>query len=139
MIDQLEPEKTDKFIPSPYVDVTFFSHTFNMAVLVHVYADLFIGQIQILATEPRPDLHPPEGRDEIAAAAQLAARDPRISDFVQGLAADGIAFFDDSDPLGPSTRLIYVSFTKGEDQTLYFAVVDLTNQVVLDAGRAAGQ
>lgn len=138
MIDQLEPEKTEQFRPSPFVDVTFFSHSLNMAVLVHVYADLFSGGFQIVGIEPRPDLNPPEGRDEITAATQLAAADPRISELVQELTADGIAFFDDN-PFGPSNRLIYVSFTKEEDQTLYFAVVDLTNQFVLDAGAVGGE
>ena len=114
--------------------VTLFSHTNNVAVEAQMQG-LAVERVQI-----REGYQPPEGRDEIDLAVQLARRDRRLSDTVRDL--KGEAILASLKPEKPSygDRVLYVAFSNEADyKTLYFALVDLTKQTVLDAGAVESQ
>ena len=122
------PKGTTNFPGQPLqTRVTFFSHTFNRAVLADMNGTNVIG------VTGNSTLQPPEGEDEVTAAVDLARADSRLSANVQGLIGGGLLFVADSDNQpGFGHRVIYVTFSRlGEAGPSYAALVDLTEQVVL--------
>ena len=134
--DELELPKGQTRPPGTEIPgvLAFYSHSRGMAVHVRMTGT------HVDAIERLPDLQPAEGPDEVAAAIGLARRDERITAAVASLT--GYAMLtqpvDGKRPEGQ--RVLYVSFSKPEDDhSEYFATVDLIQQKVLAAGKAAGK
>ena len=107
--------------------VTFFSHSFNWAVLADMNGTNVVG-----ATNSTT-LQPPEGADEVAAALALARSDPRLAGTVQGLIGGGllISIATPGQP-GFGHRVIHVGFSLPDEAVpRYAALVDLTLQEVI--------
>lgn len=129
--DEIELEKDRRRDPSQPLAtrVTFFSHTNNVAVEVRMLG------LNVENVARRQEYQPPEGSDEIATAIDLARRDDRLRDKVQGLNAAAILTFLGQGQPGADHRVLYVTFSKEEeDLPRYFALVDLTEGTVLSAG-----
>ena len=132
--DEVEPIKDQPRVSNglPPARVTFFSHANNVAV------EALVQDARVITVTKREGYQPPEGREEIEAAVALAQRDDRLQSAVQGLRSNAIVTFATRRGVGYGHRLLYVSFWKeGEDITRYFALVDLTDRKVLDAGLPA--
>jgi hypothetical protein len=91
----------------------------------------------------REEYQPPESQGEIDNAVTLAQKDPRLREKVKGLKGHGLLiepdsglFFDLFGDLGAGNRVLWITFSKKEERDpLYCAVVDLTENKVLDAGK----
>jgi len=134
--DELELPKGQTRPPGTAIPgvLAFYSHSGGMAVRVRMTGP------HVDAIERLPELQPAEGADEIAEAIGLARRDERITAAVASLAGYAMLTqpLDDKRPQGQ--RVLYVSFSKPEDDhSEYFATVDLIQQKVLAAGKAAGR
>jgi len=126
--DEIDPEKGQAINPNAALAarVTFFSYTNNVAVIVRMN-----GQKVESATR-RDNYQPPEGNDEIKEAIELASRDPRLSNRLQGLTGHAILTLSKR---ASEHRVLRVTFRQGdEDVPRFFANVDLTDQKVLSAG-----
>jgi len=108
--------------------LTYFSHANNTAV------DVFMLGTQFSDVTTRPGLQPPAGADEVAAAIDLARRDMRLQERVQGLVGDAIVrIIESAGQPGFGNRVLYVTFSMGEEEETprHSALVDLTTLTVL--------
>jgi hypothetical protein len=82
---------------------------------------------------------PPEGPQDVQRGIELARADSRLTGKVQSLEGHGLLMHPDrgffkNDP-GYGHRIIWITFSQGQDgDPKYWAVVDLTEDTVLDAG-----
>ena len=134
--DEIEPSKDRSHDASEPLAtrVTFFSHSNNVAV------EVLMQGPKVESVKRREMYQPPEGREEIELAVALARRDGRLLEKVAGMRGDAIIIFPEKDQPGYGHRILYVSFSKEDDDVpFYSAVVDLTEKQVLLAGSAAGR
>ena len=111
------------------VRLVYFSHANNAAFEV-ILKDRIVERVGRIEGEP-----PPEGQEEIRAAAALAARDDRLRGKLAGLVPQGLLTTVPEKMPGYGHRLLDITFEKeGADSATYFAVVDLTDRRVLEAG-----
>jgi hypothetical protein len=123
------PKDTTNMFPSQPLQsrVTFFSHSFNWAVLADMNGTAVVGVTNSTTLQPRA------GADEVAAALDLARADPRLAGIVPGLIGRGLlAIIDTPGQPGFGNRVIYVAFS-GPDEawSRHAALVDLTLQQVI--------
>jgi hypothetical protein len=134
--DEVEPKKGAPAHEALQTRVTFFSHTNNVAV------EVAMNGLRVERTDRREGYDPPEGRDEVKAAVDLALRDRRLEGRAARLRGEAIVLPREPDAREAalrSHRVLYVSFMQGdEDVPRYVAVVDLTDRRVLSA-RAEGR
>ena len=127
--------------PPPITRFTYFSYANNVTVIVCMEGE------KLASVGPRKGYQPPEGEEEagseeFAQAVKLAKEDSRLAK-VQDLIKDlkphallvepekGLIF---NEP-GFGHRVLWVTFSKGEDgDPQFWAIVDLTDKKVLDAG-----
>ena len=131
--DTIEPEKDRRPQPGEALQtrVTFYSYTRNTAIEVRMKGE------KVEAAEEQKRFQPPEGVEEIKAAIALAQKDRRLQDKLQGLVGHAILAYPRKDQPGHGHRVLYVSFSKEEDDhPRYVALVDLTDRKVLSAGAA---
>lgn len=134
--DQVEhsKKKEDVSIVSGIVDLTFYSHSANVAVIVRMKGN----KVQSVAR--RENYQPPEGVDEVKEAAGIARQDHRLEAKVAGLSADGIAIEPRRGDPGHGHRILYVTFRELDaDFPMFNAIVDLTSMEVLEAGPSGGR
>jgi hypothetical protein len=113
--------------------LTYYNYVDNVAVQVTVKNDV------VQSIERRKGYVPPEGDEEIRAAIDLARRDARLGGRVQDL--DGHALLMEPErgiiwnDAGYGHRVMWVTFERGTSgDPLFWAVVDLSDQRVLEAG-----
>lgn len=111
----------------------YFSYSRNTAVEVQM------KDMTVTAVSRREGYIPPEGEQDVRHAADLARADDRLSGKVSGLEGHGIMMEPRrgviwNDP-GYGHRVMWVTFSQGLDgDPKFWAVVDLTDEKVLDAG-----
>ena len=65
----------------------------------------------------------------------MASQDERLAGKLEGLRGDAIVTFSEANQRGHGNRILYVTFSKDEqDLPPFRAVVDLTERLVLEAG-----
>jgi len=113
--------------------LTYYSYANNIAVQVIMKNDV------VAAVDRREGYVPAEGDEEIRAAIDLARRDARLGGRVQGL--DGHALLMEPErgviwnDAGYGHRVMWVTFERGTSgDPLFWALVDLSDQRVLEAG-----
>jgi hypothetical protein len=114
------------------IRLTFYSYTHNFAV------DVFMRQGVVDSVSRREGYQPPEGVEEIKAAIAIAQREPRLRAAVKGMHATAIVTYPEEGQPGSGHRVLHVSFSAsgGEEEVpQYYAIVDLTEQKVVIAGR----
>lgn len=110
----------------------YYSYSQNVAVEVRM------KETNVLSVSRLEDYQPPEGQQDILRGIELAKADPRLAGKVEQLQGHGLLMQPDrgffrNDP-GYAHRTIWITFSKGEDgDPKYWAVVDLTDDKVLDA------
>jgi hypothetical protein len=125
-------EKIQALEQSP-VKAIFYSYSRNVAVQATVRAG------EVLQVQDLDGYQPPESQEEIMRAAKLAAEIPAIKDIQSAYEFRGLLTEAGEGQAGAGHRLIYVSYQKpGTANVEYFALVDLTDNIVLDSGKAAG-
>jgi hypothetical protein len=111
----------------------YYSHTNSMAL------DVFMRENHVIRTTQREGYLPPESQDDAEKAIELARQDDRLAGKVENLDGHVILMEPDegvlwNDP-GYGHRMLWVTFSRGnEGDPQYFAVVDLSDQAVLEAG-----
>jgi hypothetical protein len=110
-----------------HLRLIFFSHTNNQAVEVVVDRQT-VESAQSIA------YWPPEGKDEIDQAVALAMLDPRITPQIFDLRAGGMVWQPTTDVPYVNHRVMDIRFYDDDLISRYFATVDLTDQVVQEAG-----
>ena len=111
----------------------YYSHVNSMAV------DVFMREDHVVRTALREGYLPPESQDDAAKAIELARQDSRLEGKVENLDGHVILMEPEegilwNDP-GFGHRMLWVTFSRGNDgDPQYFAVVDLSDQAVLEAG-----
>lgn len=111
----------------------YYSHTNSMAL------DVFMRENHVIRTAQREGYLPPEGQDDAKKAIDLARQDSRLAGKVENLDGHVILMEPNegvlwNDP-GYGHRMLWVTFSHGNDgNPQYFAVVDLSDQAVLEAG-----
>jgi hypothetical protein len=113
--------------------LTYYNYVENVPVQVTVKNDV------VERIDRRSGYVPPEGDGEIRAAVDLARRDARLGRRVDGL--DGHALLMEPErgiiwnDAGYGHRVLWVTFERGTSgDPLFWAVVDLSDQRVLEAG-----
>jgi hypothetical protein len=118
----------------PLLESMFYSYSNDAAVEVTLRGE------RIVSVRQRKDYLPPESREELDQAVELARKDDRIAASIQGLEGhailmqpgDGIIF---NDP-GYGHRVFWVTFSQGvSGNPQYWAVVDLSERKVLKADK----
>lgn len=93
----------------------------------------------VLSVVRREGYQPPEGQQDVQRGIELAKADPRLAGKVEQLQGHGLLMQPDrgllrNDP-GYAHRTIWITFSNGQDgDPKYWAVVDLTEDKVLEAG-----
>ncbi|MBX3236345.1 MAG: hypothetical protein KF814_09345 [Nitrospiraceae bacterium] len=111
----------------------YYSYSHNTAV------DVRMTESGVLSVERADGYLPPEGPQDIQRGIELARTDSRLAGKVQQLEGHGLLMQPDrgffrNDP-GFAHRVIWITFSQGQDgDPKYWAVVDLTEDRVLDAG-----
>jgi hypothetical protein len=136
-----EPLATEKKVSFGCCHVTttrtrlgYYSHTNSMAL------DVFMRKNHVVRTALREGYLPPESQEDATKAIELARQDSRLSGKVENLDGHVILMEPDegilwNDP-GYGHRTLWVTFSRGNDgDPQYFAVVDLSDQTVLEAGK----
>jgi hypothetical protein len=114
--------------------VTFYSYSRNVAVRALVRGGEVLEVVDVEGYQP------PESPQEIERAVQLAREDARIRDAVRGLEGRALLTELGEGRPGAGHRVLYVSFlARGSARTELMALVDLTDNRVLEAGRPAGR
>ena len=121
--------------------LTYYSYTHNTAVHICINGNQVTAQ-----RDPRKGYQPQEGTEEVEQAIALARKDPRIAEDVKNLFGHAILtspeeyrYFWVSDEAGFGDRVLWVTFSETpESLALFFARVDLTKDLVLDAGKEPG-
>lgn len=115
------------------VRLVYYSYSQNVAVEVR------LKETGVLSVARLEGYQPPEGRQDVQRGIELAKADPRLAGKVEQLQGHGLLMQPDSgffrnDP-GYAHRTIWITFSKGQDgDPKYWAVVDLTEDTVLEAG-----
>ncbi len=111
----------------------YYSYSHNSAV------DVRMTETGVLSAGRAESYLPPEGPQDIQRGIELARADSRLAGKVQQLEGHGLLMQPDrgffrNDP-GFAHRVIWITFSEGQDgDPKYWAVVDLTEDRVLDAG-----
>mgnify|MGYP001292904305 CR=1 FL=1 len=115
------------------VRLVYYSYSQNVAVEVRVKAT------GVLSVARLDGYQPPEGQQDVQRGIELAKADPRLVGKVEQLQGHGLLMQPDqgffrNDP-GYGHRTIWITFSHGQDgDPKYWAVVDLTEDKVLEAG-----
>ena len=126
---QIEEKKDDKLF-SDRIQLTFFSYDNNNPV------EVTIKDNKVFSVE-RKNYQPPAGREEIKAATRIALSNRELSVNTKDLLAEGILSGRRRDNQPQSHRVIYIVFSKeAEDDISYYAYVDMTDQKLLESGKA---
>ena len=129
--DEIEPRKSKRRDSTKPLatQVTFFSHTNNVAV------EVTMRGTSVRVAKRKTKDQPAEGAEEIETAVALARSERRLEDKVQNLRGDAILIIVGKDQPGFGHRVLHVTFSKDdEDLPRYFAMVDLIDQKVISAG-----
>jgi hypothetical protein len=119
--------------PGPAIQLTYYSYATNAAVTVTMRNGAVAGLAR------RDGYQPPEGEEEVAAAIELGRKDDRLAGRVAGLEGRAILMEPERGVLwndaGYGHRVLWVTFERGKSgDPLFWAVVDLSEQRVLEAG-----
>jgi hypothetical protein len=135
--DRLPPEGKVSFgccrDVSSMTRLEYYSYSQNVAVDVRMKAT------NVLSVSPVEGYQPPEGQQDVQRGIELAKADPRLAGKVDQLQGHGLLMQPDrgffrNEP-GYVHRTIWITFSKGHDgDPKYWAVVDLTDDKVLEAG-----
>jgi hypothetical protein len=115
------------------VRLVYYSYSQNVAVEVR------LKETGVLNVARLEGYQPPEGRQDVQRGIELAKADPRLAGKVDQLQGHGLLMQPDrgffrNDP-GYAHRTIWITFSKGQEgDPKYWAVVDLTEDKVLEAG-----
>ena len=128
--------KTNGRVPQSITRLTYFSYSSNETVIVCMRDE------KVLGVGRMEDYQPPESTEEIEEAVKLARKDSRLVGKVKSLQGHAILiepesswFFGMFSDLGAGNRVLWVTFSKRDRGPLYWAVVDMTKNEVLDAGQ----
>lgn len=111
----------------------YYSYSQNVAV------EVLVKEMGVLSVARREGYQPPEGQEDVQRGIELAKADPRLVGKVEQLQGHGLLMQPDrgffrNDP-GYGHRTIWITFSQGQDgDPKYWAVVDLTDDQVLEAG-----
>ncbi|MDF0673025.1 MAG: hypothetical protein P0120_01605 [Nitrospira sp.] len=114
--------------------LVYYSYSQNVAVEVHM------KETNVLSVSRLEGYQPPEGQQDVQRGIELAKADPRLVGKVEQLQGHGLLMQPDrgffrNDP-GYAHRTIWITFSEGRDgDPKYWAVVDLTEDKVLEAGQ----
>ncbi|MBI5672368.1 MAG: hypothetical protein HZC50_03685 [Nitrospirae bacterium] len=135
--DRLPPEGKVSFgccrDVSSMTRLVYYSYSQNVAVEVRM------KDTNVLSVSPVEGYQPPEGQQDVQRGIELAKADPRLVGKVDQLQGHGLLMQPDrgffrNEP-GYAHRTIWITFSKGHDgDPKYWAVVDLTEDKVLEAG-----
>ena len=115
------------------VRLVYYSYSQNVAVEVRM------KETGVLSVAHLEGYQPPEGQQDVQRGIELAKADPRLAGKVEQLQGHGLLMQPDrgffrNDP-GFARRTIWITFSNGQDgDPKYWAVVDLTEDKVLEAG-----
>ncbi len=115
------------------VRLVYYSYSQNVAV------DVRVKESGVLSVSRREGYQPPEGQGDVQRGIELAKADPRLAGKVNQLQGHGLLMQPDqgffrNDP-GYGHRTIWITFSEGQGgDPKYWAVVDLTEDKVLEAG-----
>jgi hypothetical protein len=115
------------------VKLLYFSYSHNVAVAV------LVQESTVISVSRQEGYIPPEGDEDVHKAVELAKSDSRLSAKASGLTGHGIMMEPArgviwNDP-GYGHRVMWVTFSHGDDgDPKLWAIVDLTDDTVLDAG-----
>jgi hypothetical protein len=115
------------------VRLVYYSYSQNVAVEVRM------KETGVLSVARLEGYQPPEGQQDLQRGIELAKADPRLAGKVEQLQGHGLLMQPDrgffrNDP-GYARRTIWITFSNGQDgDPKYWAVVDLTEDKVLEAG-----
>lgn len=114
-------------------NATFYSYSRNVAVRA------LLREGEILEVSDVEGYQPPESPDEIERAVALARGEPQLREAASKLEGRALLTEPDEGQPGAGHRVLYVSFmAPGTGLAEMFALVDLTDNRVLEAGRVAG-
>lgn len=114
--------------------LVYYSYSQNVAVEVHM------KETNVLTVSRLEGYQPPEGEQDVQRGIELAKADHRLVGKVEQLQGHGLLMQPDrgffrNDP-GYAHRTIWITFSEGRDgDPKYWAVVDLTEDKVLEAGQ----
>jgi len=115
------------------VRLVYYSYSSNVAVEVRM------KEASVFSAARLEGYLPPEGPQDVQRGIELAKADPRLAGKVQPLEGHGLLMQPDrgffrNDP-GYGHRIMWITFSQGQSgDPKYWAVVDLTEDTVLDAG-----
>jgi hypothetical protein len=115
------------------VRLVYYSYSSNVAVEVRM------KEASVFSAARLEGYQPPEGLQDVQRGIELAKADPRLAGKVRPLEGHGLLMQPDrgffrNDP-GYGHRIIWITFSQGQSgDPKYWAVVDLTEDTVLDAG-----
>ena len=115
------------------VRLVYYSYSQNVPLEVRV------KDTGVLNVARLDGYQPPEGRQDVQRGIELAKADPRLAGKVDQLQGHGLLMQPDrglvrNDP-GYGHRTMWITFSQGQDgDPKYWAVVDLTEDKVLEAG-----
>lgn len=115
------------------VRLVYYSYSQNVAV------EVLVKEMGVLSVARREGYQPPEGQGDVQRGIELSRADPRLAGKVDHLQGHGLLMQPDqgffrNDP-GYGHRTIWITFSKEQDgDPKYWAVVDLTEDKVLEAG-----
>lgn len=125
-LETIDPEKGHER-DSVHVKLWFFSHTNTMAV----WAQMKDGVVE---DSGESNIAIPEGADEIEEAVDLARRDPALRGHVNDLLGGGMLKVSVEGAAWEGHRVLEVHFGNADHVAQYRALVDLTDERVLEAG-----
>lgn len=135
----------DRIPPEGKISFGCCRHTTNLTRLVYysysqnVAVEVQMKDTNVLSVSRREGYQPPEGQQDVQRGIELAKADPRLAGKVEQLQGHGLLMQPDrgffrNDP-GYAHRTIWITFSQGQDgDPKYWAVVDLTEDKVLEAG-----
>lgn len=135
----------DRIPPEGKISFGCCRHTINLTRLVYysysqnVAVEVQLKDTNVLSVSRREGYQPPEGQQDVQRGIELAKADPRLAGKVEQLQGHGLLMQPDrgffrNDP-GYAHRTIWITFSQGQDgDPKYWAVVDLTEDKVLEAG-----
>lgn len=134
--DRMPPEGKLSFgccLQTGQTRLLYYSYSQNVAV------DVRMRETNVLSVSRLEGYQPPEGQQDVQRGIELAKTDPRLAGKVEQLQGHGLLMQPDrgffrNDP-GYAHRTIWITFSEGQDgDPKYWAVVDLTEDKVLEAG-----
>lgn len=132
ILPEYDKEARLQILEQSTVKAMFYSYSRNVAIQATVRSG------EVLEVRDLEGYQPPESPEEIDQAIKLAVEHPVIKELATKYEARGLLTENGEGERGAGHRLIYVSFMRpGSADSEYFALVDLTDNVVLDAGQVA--